>query len=387
MRTVTFSSQNNLTLLFCGIEFFPSLLAAIEGAKNEILLETYIFAGDDAGQSIKEALVRAAGRGVEVNVITDWLGTGQAQAQILDKEFVQAKVNHRIFNAWFRRGTTRLHRKMCVVDREVAFVGGINFNDDLFSDDDSRIALPAPRWDFAIRIVGPLVNTIHLEMQAQWARLGKLNLVSRFEMFRQLRKTQPLTNAQPALAGLVVRDNLRNRRTIQRAYLHALGTAKKSALLASPYFAPGRRFRNALAAAAARGVEVTVLLGVGQFRMQDAVAHSFYPQLLKSGVKLVEYGKTQLHGKVAVIDEDWATVGSSNCDALSLFLNQEANVVIKDAAFSKTLRGHIEQGIVDGVMVKLEDFSHIPWYKRVWYEVAYSLYRAIIRLITLDNYD
>ena len=184
----------------------------------------------------------------------------------------------------------------------------------------------------------------------------------------------------------MVRDNLRNRRTIQRAYLHALGHAHKSALLVNAYFAPGHKFRRALESAARRGIEVTLLLGVGQFRIQDAVARSFYPKLLKHGVKIVEYRKTQLHGKVAVIDDDWATVGSSNYDGLSLFVNQEANVVIKDAAFSNALRAQIEQGIAEGVPIKLEDFANIRWYKRVWYDAAFWIYQALIRVITWDNY-
>ncbi|MGZ3255100.1 MAG: phospholipase D-like domain-containing protein, partial [Burkholderiaceae bacterium] len=131
---------------------------------------------------------------------------------------------------------------------------------------------------------------------------------------------------------------------------------------------------------------VTLLLGVGQFRLQDAIAHAFYPKLLKSGVKIVEYRKTQLHAKVAVVDEHWATVGSSNVDGFSLFVNQEANVVVQDAIFSNKLREKIEQGIAEGVSVKLEDFSNIPWYKRVWYDAAFMLYRVTIRIITWGNY-
>ena len=387
MRAVNFTSHNDLILLSCGVEFFPALLEAIDAAKAEIFLETYIFAGDQTGDSVKAALIRAAARGVSVYVITDWLGTGHARANLLDREFLQGGVRHRIFNPWLLRGPTRTHRKICVVDGELAFVGGININDDLFSDDDGRMPLPAPRWDFSVRIAGLLVDAIYRETKAQWARLGKMNLASRIVMFQKLRKPLPIGSGRAALAGLVVRDNLRNRRTIQRAYLQALGTAHKSALIANPYFAPGRRFRNALASAAARGVDVTLLLGVGQFSLQDAVAHSFYPKLLKSGVKLVEYTKTQLHGKVAVIDDEWATVGSSNCDGLSLFLNQEANVVIKDAAFSRNLRLHIERGIADGVVIRLEDFAHVPWYKRIWYGTAFLIYRMLMRIITLGGYD
>jgi cardiolipin synthase len=133
-------------------------------------------------------------------------------------------------------------------------------------------------------------------------------------------------------------------------------------------------------------VDVTLLLGVGQFQLQDAVAHSFYPKLLKSGVKVVEYQKTQLHGKVAVVDDEWSTVGSSNFDGLSLFVNQEANIVVKDAQFAQELRKHIRHGAVDGVPVRLEDFVGIPWYRRAWYGAAYLLYKSILRVITLGKY-
>jgi cardiolipin synthase len=386
MRSVTFTAHNHITLLHCGAEYFPALEAAFDAAKVEIHLETYIFAADETGERIKLALQRAARRGVSVNVITDWIGTGRAQSNLLNKAFREAGVNYRSFNPWFCRGVTRTHRKICVVDRELAFLGGLNINDDMLSDDDPDVVLPAPRWDFAIKIMGPLVVAIHREMEAQWKRLGNMDLKARWEKFKEIRATRITHNDAPALAALVVRDNFRNRRTIQRAYLQALGRARKSAWFATPYFAPGRKLRNALASAASRGVDVTLLLGVGQFQLQDAVAHSFYPKLLKSGVKVVEYQKTQLHGKVAVVDDEWSTVGSSNFDGLSLFVNQEANIVVKDAQFAQELRKHIRHGAVDGVPVRLEDFVGIPWYRRAWYGAAYLLYKSILRVITLGKY-
>jgi cardiolipin synthase len=184
-------------------------------------------------------------------------------------------------------------------------------------------------------------------------------------------------------AAFVVRDNFRNRRTIQRAYLLALGRARTSVLLANPYFAPGRKFREALAQAAQRGVKVTLLIGVGEFKLQDAVAHSFYPKLLDCGIKVVEYRKTQLHAKVAVIDDDWSTVGSSNCDGLSLFLNQEANVVVRDPAFAQSMRRHIENGIADGIEIERDHFKHVGRFQRLGYETAYFLYRVTMRIFTI----
>lgn len=387
MRPVIFTANNTVSLLHCGAEFFPALIAAIDAAVVEIYLETYIFAIDETGDAVKAALIRAAARGVVVNVMTDWLGTGESQSALLHQDFLAARVNHRSFNPWFRRGIARTHRKLCVVDRKLAFLGGLNINSDFRSDDNANQILPAARWDFAVRISGPLVAEIHRETEAQWLRQGPLKLRSRWELFRERRTKRRISEEGASMAAFVVRDNLRNRRTIQRAYLHALGHAHKSAMLANPYFAPGHKLRRALETAASRGLDVTLLLGVGQFRLQDAVARSFYPKLLKSGVNIVEYRKTQLHGKVAVVDDDWATVGSSNYDGLSLFVNQEANIVVKDAAFAAALRRHIENGVADGVAIKAEDYANIPWYKRVWYGAAFWIYQAMIRVVTWENYS
>lgn len=384
--SVNFLADNEVKLLHTGTDFFPALIGAIENAQYEIYFETYIFAGDDTGQRVMAALIAAAQRGIHVRMITDWWGTGRRQVNHMHEKLVAGGVEHRIFNPWFKRGVTRTHRKICVVDREVALVGGININDDMFCDYNHAIPLDCPRWDFAVQVRGPLVASVQKEQETQWRRLGKMNLIKRISLYRDMRKVNKIAAENMVQAGFVVRDNLRNRSTIQRAYLQALGRARKNVLLANPYFAPGRKFRRALAAAAERGVDVTLLIGVGEIWLQDAVAHSFYPKLLAAGVKIVEYRKTQLHAKVAVIDDDWATVGSSNVDGLSLFLNQEANVVIKDAAFAQTLRGHIEDAIADGVVIHYADFEHVGHIRRIGYEIAFVFYRAVMGLFSVGKY-
>ncbi|MBC7490773.1 MAG: cardiolipin synthase B, partial [Glaciimonas sp.] len=223
--------------------------------------------------------------------------------------------------------------------------------------------------------------------EAQWMRMGDMKLRARWYAFKRTRIGFSTSSHGPALASLVIRDNLRNRRTIQRAYMQALGHAHESALLANPYFAPGRKLRQALVSAAKRGVKVTLLLGVGHYRLQDAVTHSYYPKLLHAGIRIVEYRKTALHAKVAVIDAEWATVGSSNYDGLSLLVNQEANVAIRDAVFALTLRQKIEAAINEGVEVRLSEFHHITWLRRLWYGVAFFLYRFAMRIITMGNHQ
>jgi cardiolipin synthase len=395
MRQVELSPNNDVTLLFCGGQFYPALLKAFEAATAEIYFETYIFAEDDTGAIIKAGLLRAARRGVRVRVISDWFGTKRAASNRLHEELTAGGVEHRMFNPWFRRGLTRSHRKICVVDREIAFVGGLNVNDDMRCDYNHEIVLPLPRWDMAVQIAGPLLAQIQQEAEAQWARVGKLTIVSRIELFREMRSRKMAASALPAaapgpgaaLAGFVVRDNLRNRSTIQRAYLQAMSAARNSITLANPYFAPGRKLRDALTSAARRGLDVTLLIGVGEMPLQDAVAHSFYPVLLASGVRIVEYSKTQLHGKVAVIDDEWCTVGSSNCDGLSLFVNQEANVVVSDVSFARTLRARIDAAIADGHPVRLADFANIAWPRRIGFGISYLVYRSLMRIFTVGKYS
>lgn len=387
MPSIEFSPGNQIRLLHCAAEFHPALLAAIEQAQRSIWLETYIFAEDSAGEAVLQALIQAARRGVEVQVIADWHGSGRSRILQIKQQLQASGAHYRSFNPWYWHGLSRSHRKLCLVDGSMAFVGGMNLNDDWRCDFDPNLKLDAARWDFTAQIEGPLVAQIAQDMEMQWARLGQVTVAKRLALALQRRRKTPAPASRtPVLASYVVRDNWFNRRTIQRAYLQAMGNAQQQVWLATPYFAPGRKFLRALASAAERGVEVTLLLGAGQFVLQDAVARAFYPRLLKSGVKLFEYRRTQLHGKVAVTDQNWLTVGSSNCDGLSLFLNQEANLVVKDAELARQMREHIEQAVQDATPITLDDFVLVPWYKRAWYELAFWVYLGLMRVVTWGEY-
>ena len=383
---ISYSHSNELALLHRGAEFFPALVRACEQAHAEIFLETYIFALDETGHHVKAALRRAAARGVTVHVLVDWVGTGHAATSALKEELEAAGVRFACFNPWFRKGIARTHRKIVVIDRRLAFLGGLNINDDMLSDDGSRLPLPAARWDFAVSVSGPLVEVIQAEAVSLWARQQPQTLRRRFENLRRLYSERVQRLHQVEQAALVVRDNLRNRNTIQRALLQALGHAHHTAWLVTPYFAPGRKLRKALIHAAQRGVKVNLLIGVGQFRMQDAVAQSFYPRLLRAGVKIVEYRRTQLHAKVAVIDDQWATIGSSNFDGLSLFVNHEANIIVRDQAFSQDLREYIAQGVSEGVVVSADEVAKFSWGRRVGNRLAYLLYKLVLQAISAGRY-
>jgi len=392
MHHSVFTASNRLVLLNTGRDFFPALFDAINAANSLIHIETYIFSYDDTGTALVAALERAAQRGVVVHLVVDWIGTGRAAvnalratAKKLQAQGAPGRLRIRLFNPWFLRGVTRLHRKMACIDGEILFVGGINLTDDMFSDNRAHRLLPGPRWDFAVRIEGPIVQKGAIEMQRQWRRLGNISLRERWRKFRTDRDRTDTPLKAPVLAALVLRDNLRNRRTIQTATMRALGKARKVAYIANPYFAPGRGLRRALEDAARRGVDVRLIVGVGHYPLQDAVTQYYYPRLLRAGVRLYEYRETELHAKVAVIDHEWATVGSSNYDGFSLLVNKEANLVVKDEEFAAQLERDILDGLARSVEIRLADTERVPFWQKTWSTAAFHCYRLVMRVITLGT--
>jgi cardiolipin synthase len=335
---IRFTPGNRIELLRSGGEFFPALAAAIDGARHEIWLETYIFADDPVGNAIAAALVRAAERGVRVRVLVDGWGAKHYLSKRLEQGLRDGGVNLMKYRPevapWqfrFHR-LRRMHRKLCNVDGAVAFVGGINVIDDMNTPHQKP-----PRLDFAVRVTGPLVAPIVVTMQRLWA-LVELVQFDRSEV-PLFPEPIHVPRAGTQTAKFVIRDNLRYRRDIEHAYLAAIRTAKQEILIANAYFFPGVRFRHALMAAARRGVTVTLLLQERvEYRLLHYASRALYGQLLASGVVIAEYHRSFLHAKVAVIDDRWATVGSSNIDPYSLLMAREANVFVRDPCFTDQLR-------------------------------------------------
>ncbi len=183
-------------------------------------------------------------------------------------------------------------------------------------------------------------------------------------------------------AELVLRDNLRFRTRIERAYRHAFGAAHHDIIVANAYFLPGRKIRNSLIHAARRGVRVRLLLqGRYEYFMQYHAAHALYGKLLTAGIEIYEYTPSFLHAKVAVVDGRWATVGSSNMDPLSLLLAREANVVTQDEVFARDLQRCLEQALTfDAVQVDANQHAQRTWRLRTFDSLAYLLMRVMLFL-------
>ena len=343
-----FTTGNRIELLRNGAEFFPALTRAIDAAELEVWLETYIFADDASGREVAAAMVRAAQRGVPVRVLVDGWGASLYLTPSLAKLLAAGGVRLMKYRPevapWqFRlHRLRRLHRKICHVDGRVAFVGGINLIDDM-----NTPRHKPPRVDFAVRVEGPMLASIVMSMQRLWA-LVELTQFDRSEV-PLFPVAIPTRVAGTQAASFAIRDNLGHRSDIEAAYLAALLAAKTEIIIATAYFFPGTQFRRALTAAALRGVRVTLLLQARvEYRLLHYASRALYGQLLEAGVTIEEYHLSFLHAKVAVVDEQWATVGSSNIDPYSFLMAREANVFVRDPHFADQLRGELLRMIADG---------------------------------------
>ncbi len=368
---------HRLRLLKGGAALFDALVCAIDGARAEVMLETYIFEFAGAPVAVAEALERAAARGVTVRVVVDGIGTGAIPTEWASR-WQSAGVRWAVFNP--ARGWRvllpprwrRLHRKLCVVDATICFCGGINLIDDYV--DLTHGELEQPRFDFAVRATGPLVEDAHETMTRLWLRLQVAREARQIDFAAALAAVRRVAEAgtdaddssmnagdlSPSpggegpglLAGLVLRDNFRFRKRIEHFYRFAIAQAKREIVIANAYFVPGVALQRALLRAAKRGVKITLLLqGRYEYFMQHHTSRAMYGVMLDAGIEIIEYAPSFLHAKVAVFDGrhgGLATVGSSNLDPLSLLLAREANVFVRDDAFGAELRAHLLEAVKSG---------------------------------------
>ena len=378
---------NRLTLLVSGAEYFPALQAELDAARREIYLETYIFEKDAAGEAVASALKRAARRGVTTNVMVDGFGSSD-----LPREYIatlrDAGVNFLVFrpdiSPWSFRRTRlrRMHRKIAVIDAHVAFVGGINIIDDM----DTPGHTP-PRFDYAVRIEGPLVTHVHAAARRLSALVSATQLRSGWRRLRELGPFGAAAGGQRA--AFIVRDNFRHRRDIEQAYLAAIERAQSEIIIASAYFFPGKQFRRALTDAAARGVRVLLLLqGRVEYVLLHYASRALYGALLEAGIEIHEYHKSFLHAKVAVVDGHWATVGSSNIDPFSLLLAREANIAVEDREFADSLRQSLLAAMSTGAKpLSPGDWKRQHFWTRAMTWLSYGLARLLTGLFAYGRTD
>ena len=371
--------DNQLTLLQNGSAYFPRLCADIDSARRFIYLETYIFAADQTGCMVSEALQRAARRGVVVSVLMDGFGSSDLPQSWMD-ELGLAGVKVHVFRREIyrfklrRHRLRRLHRKLVVLDGEVAYVGGINIIDDVTKSEH----FTAPRFDFAVRVEGSVAGEIHAVMRRLWSAVSWASLSG-----KRMERLAASKHANQPNIRVLLRDNLRHRREIERSYLRAIAGARREVVIANAYFLPGRSFCRTLMQASRRGVRVVLLLqGQVEYRLQHYASQALYGQLLAAGIEIYEYQASFLHSKVAVVDGKWSTVGSSNIDPFSLLLAREANLAILDEGFADALRDKLFMAISQDA----RRIEHVHWSRQGWRahlvaRFSYAIVRMVIGLL------
>ena len=337
---------NDVRLVENGEEFFPRVFDCIANARHEVIIETFILFEDEVGLALQAALIDAAQRGVRVDLMVDGFGSHD-----LSDDYVlcltRAGVKLRVFDPGIRfrllgqrlNMIRRMHRKIIVVDGELAFVGGINF-----SHDHLRSFGPRGKQDYAVEVCGPVVAQIHRFVLREIA----LGQHEPGWLRRRVREHETLA-APGRIRGsadvvFVSRDNRRHPEDIERHYREAIRSARHRIVIANAYFFPGYRLIKEMRHAARRGVDVRLILqGEPDMPIVKTAASMLYHHLLHAGVQIYEYCERPLHGKVALVDDAWSTVGSSNLDPLSLSLNLEANVIVRDWNFNRILAGRLDR--------------------------------------------
>jgi len=335
---------NQVTLLENGEAYFPRVFDTIAQARREVVVETFILFEDRIGLQLQAALVTAGRRGAQVDVTVDGWGSPDL-SQGFVRSLAQAGVRLHVFDpgprpfGWRPKALRRMHRKIVVIDGERAFVGGINYSADHLADYG-----PLAKQDYAVEVHGPIVAVIHRYTRLALALGLRHRRPHRWWFIRRPMKVQPgqLPPAGSARALFVVRDNVHHTDDIERHYRAAIRAARQRVIIANAYFFPGYRLVRELRLAARRGVDVRLILqGRPDMAIVRTAASTLYHHLLRAGVRIFEYVERPLHGNVAIADDEWATVGSSNLDPLSLALNLEANVFIRDRDFNRSLHAHL----------------------------------------------
>lgn len=379
-----FLDNNQIQLLHNGVEYFSALETAINNAKFEVHIETYIYRADTTGMRIGDALIQAAQRGVMVCLLFDGFGCKDLSKSFITK-LQQAGVKIIFYrpkiSAWSlkKNRLRRLHRKVAVIDRSIGFVGGINIMDDI---DDHQQNRPVPRVDYAVRIQGSLMPIITENVQKLWRRLAWLHLRTAKFDFPKIPMEQLFIPPNQTKVAFILRDNVLHRRDIENAYLDAINNANSEIIIANAYFVPGKNFRKALLDASKRGVTIKLLLqGYKEYFLMFAT-HAFYSEFLRNHIEIYEYKKSLMHSKVAVIDQHWATVGSSNIDPFSLLLAKEANVLVLDNHFANELRADIILSINIGARrISPQDWEQGHIIKRFTSWMVYGLVRVLLGFI------
>jgi cardiolipin synthase len=383
-----------VTVLRDGGETYPSMLAALSAAEHSICFETYILAADTIGDRFKAVLAERARAGVAVRIIYDAVGSfGLPDAWVEDLRAAGCQViDFNPISPWRRRFrlSHRDHRKIIVVDDRAGFTGGLNIANDYASTEDG-----GGGWhDMHCRVTGPIVLDLSRMFRRTWLRCGGATYPppSRDPPAPRSSDTagSPTSRSSPSgpsspsspPGGVFVRllDNTlrRQRTTVRRAYLHVIKAARTSVLIQNAYFLPDRGLRRALIRAAARGVDVRIMVpGHSDVKLAQWAVLYVLRRLARRGIRIFLWRGVMMHAKTATVDTTWSTIGSYNFDAQSRFNNLEVTIEILDPATGQTLAASFDRDIANAEPFDEHTWHLLPWWRKALAWFGYRLRRFL----------
>ena len=356
----SFTPGNRITLLRSGGETYPAMLEAIGAARRHVHLETYIYQSDRTGRRFAEALMERARAGVTVRLLIDAVGSLDMSDDLV-RELKAAGVKVGTFRPFTWKGglgfNRRDHRKILIVDGKTGFTGGLNIGDEY-----DAVEQGGGGWhDIHARIEGPAVAEMTRLFRRTWLAAGG----DAYPIVEEDAAESVVTEST-ALAVALGNEERRRRANIRRSYLHAMRRARESIQIMNAYFIPDRGIRRVMANAVRRGVRVTVIVPArSDLKSVMYASQHVFARLLRAGVRIFEWPERMMHAKTAVVDAVWATIGSYNLDARSLFHNLEVVLCIVDRAFAAGLGAQLDHDAAQCREVLLDEWKRRPWWRKV----------------------
>jgi len=334
-----YTSNNQVKLIRAGKEYFNLLLQMIHEAKENIHIQSYIFDDDETGRLVADALKDAAKRNVSVYLMADGYASQKISRSFIH-ELRNGGIHFRFFEPFFAGRYfyfgRRMHHKLAVVDKKYALVGGVNIA-NRYND------LPGkPAWlDFALYVEGEIANSLCVLCWKTWNGFS-LNMPITPCEEKQISFTIPLENQSEV--RMRRNDWVRRKNEISATYVEMLRTAKTQVTILCSYFLPGKVIRKQIVNAIKRGVTIRVIAaGHSDVMLAKNAERWLYDWLLRNGVELYEYQKAILHGKIAVCDDQWMTIGSYNINNISTYASIELNLDVRNPGFAVQVRKTLEE--------------------------------------------
>jgi cardiolipin synthase len=375
-----YTYHNKVRLVHGGQDYFSTLVQLIDQAQSAIHLQTYIFDGDETGRMVADALLRAAGRKVQVFILLDGYASQHLSRQII-REWKEAGIRFRWFWPLFKSRHfylgRRLHHKVIVVDAAWGLAGGVNIS-DRYNDIGGQKA-----WlDRALLVEGQAALKLHIVCRDMWTKAYWNKGVSKKDRFTWVPGVSP---KEECMVRVRQNDWVQGKNEISRSYLEMHRQAQSRIIILSAYFLPGKLLRRQMALAAKRGVVIKIIVGsISDVRISRLAEQYMYRWLFRNNIQVYEYQDTILHGKMAVYDGVWMTNGSYNVNRISAYASVELNMDVRNNDFALCVERELEGIIRDHCVQIIPEnyFQHTGFFKRLLQQAAYQTVRVLFFLFT-----